>query len=389
MKRLHMRTNIAFLRYWKKEGKKIAIYCAGTHGKYFSIILRMLGIETDFFLDNDKKKWNTLIEGKICYAPALWSGREDVLVFICVGMAYYFEVLKNAEQNGFVRIADFTDVYDDMIVNYQDIYLQLIEKSALFGEAGIFYRPFPNKDAVPMDNAGRTVPGQIAVYTGIFGNYDGICKPDVCPPNIDYYFISDERPADIRPFRWLDGKAVIPDSITNPIKRNRYIKMHPHKLFPQYKYSVYMDGNITLIDDISGFVHCNASGISVFMLPWRDCIYYEALATVSDRRVVTGDVCRQVKKYLKEGMPLHYGLPEMPVIAREHSKLQCIKVMEDWWQEFDSGAQRDQLSFMYAMWKNGMKLTDLTSLGADVRKSKYLYKTNHFARSKEIRNMTD
>lgn len=83
---------------------------------------------------------------------------------------------------------------------------------------------------------------------------------------------------------------------------------------------------------------------------------------------------------------MHYGLPEMPVIAMEHQNPRCIKIMEDWWEEFDSGAQRDQLSFMYVMWKNGMKLTDITSLGENVRKSTYLYKKEHFSKSKNIAN---
>lgn len=381
-----MRIDIEFLKQWKIEGKKIAIYCAGMHGRLFSIILKELGIEIDFFLDNNEEKWNTLIDGRMCYEPALFAEKEDVIAFVCVTLEHYYEVLDNAKQKGIIRIADFTDVFDDMIVNYKETYLQLIERFATLEEAGIFYSLSPNKEADKSDNEKIFISDRIAVYTGIFGNYDEICKPQVCPSNIDYYFISDERPTDIKPFHWIDGKKVIPNNITSPIKRNRYIKMHPHELFPQYKYSVYIDGNITITADISGFINHNNSGISTFMLPWRECIYYEALATVNDRRVVADDVCRQMKRYLDEGMPIRYGLPEMPVIAMEHSKQQCIKIMEDWWKEFDSGAQRDQLSFMYVMWKNGMKLADMTSLGADVRKSKYLYKTRHFNKSKNISN---
>lgn len=384
-----MHIDIKFLKKWKNDGKKIAVYCAGTHGKYFAIILRKFGIEPDFFLDNNANKWNTLVDGIMCYKPRVFAGREDVLVFICIEMRYYFEVLDGAQKNGILQIADFSDVFDDIIANYRRSYMELIEQFSLLEPADIFYRPLANKDAVLPGTMERPVSERIAVYTGIFGNYDKICRPRVQPPNIDYYFVSDEPPAVIEPFQWMDGKVVIPDSIRSPIKRNRYIKMHPHVLFPQYKYSIYTDGNIMITGDISGFVHHNTSGISAFMLPWRDCIYYEALAVVNAGRVTAGDVCRQMMRYFEEGMPMHYGLPEMPVIAMEHSKQTCINVMELWWQEFVLGAQRDQLSFMYAMWKNGMKLTDMTSLGGNVRESEYLYKVRHFSKSRAISNVEE
>ena len=378
-----MDVTIEFLKKWKTDGKKIAIYCAGTHGRLFSVILKMFGIDPDCFLDNDLRKWGTEVEGIICYEPGICAGREDVIVFICIALPYYYEVFNSAKQKGIVHIADFSDIIDDIISNYREAYLELIKRSADLEPADIFYSLSANKHAV-CDDGEEPVNGRIAVYTGIFGDYDEICRPQVCPPNIDYYFISDKQPVNSFPFRWIDGKKVIPDNVRTPIKRNRYIKMHPHRLFPRYQYSVYIDGNITVTADISGFVHRNKSGISVFMLPWRECIYYEALAVVNARRVVAGDVCRQVERYLEEGMPMHYGLPEMPVIAMEHSK--CKKIMEDWWKEFDSGAQRDQLSFMYAMWKNGMTLTDITSLGENVRESTHLYKKEHFSKSKNIGN---
>lgn len=385
---IEMYVDIDSLKAWKRSGKKIALYCAGLHGQLFLLVLKLLGIEADFFLDNDKGKWNTKIDGIACYEPAAWAGREDILVFICVALEHYYEVLESAKQNGIVHIAECSDIFDDLIINYQETYLELIEKFSVIRNANIFYSLSANKYAAGSDHMQKSVCGRIAVYTGIFGSYDSICRPQVCPADIDYYFVSDERPAIVAPFRWIDAKTVIPGRITSSIKRNRYIKMHPHIIFPDYEYSIYIDGNITITADISGFVHHNKSGISTFMLPWRECIYYEALATVNDRRVVANDVCRQMKKYLDEGMPAHYGLPEMPVIAREHVKPQCIKVMEDWWKEFDAGAQRDQLSFMYAMWKNGLKLTDITSLGADVRKSSYLFKKAHFAKSKNISNLS-
>lgn len=162
--------------------------------------------------------------------------------------------------------------------------------------------------------------------------------------------------------------------------------MHPHLFLGAYAYSVYMDGNILIKDDISSFLRESRTGISVFMHPMRECIYYEALSIVNFKRVNADDVCRQMNRYFAEGMPYRYGLAEMPVIAREHMKTECIDVMETWWDEFDSESQRDQLSFMYALWKNNFTLDDLESLGEDVRKCSRIEFCSHVKESRNVKN---
>ena len=69
------------------------------------------------------------------------------------------------------------------------------------------------------------------------------------------------------------------------------------------------------------------------------------------KRVKKYELLTQINRYLNEGFPLHYGMTEMPVIARFHNEPLCKKIMEEWWEEFNHTALRDQLSFMYVMWK--------------------------------------
>ena len=46
-------------------------------------------------------------------------------------------------------------------------------------------------------------------------------------------------------------------------------------------------------------------------------------------------------------------------MVREHHNKDCIRVMETWWDEVLNNSRRDQLSFMYAVWKNGFTAQDL------------------------------
>ena len=60
--------------------------------------------------------------------------------------------------------------------------------------------------------------------------------------------------------------------------------------------------------------------------------------------------------------------------------------MDDWWREFDDGAQRDQLSFMYALWKNGFSANDMNVIMGGVRHYDAFVFHDHVEESKEIIN---
>lgn len=383
----NMRGDIKNLLDWKKQGRKIAIYCAGRHGTILFELLKKCSISADCFLDSNKDKWGQkVIEDCICVNPQQIMDKDNYIVFICIAPAYYEKIYCHVSSMGYHNIASLNDLTDDIITNNSSLYLDLIEWFHHFPPSEFFYTPKPNSNDVPLNEMPDTFRSKIAVYTGAFGGYDDMCKPAVTPANIDYYYISDEKPEDIYPYVWIDAKKIIPSNIHSPIKRNRYIKMHPHLLFPDYKYSIYVDGNIKIKGDLSCFMPSKNPGISVFMHPNRDCLFYEGITIVNFRRVTAADVCKQMKRYLNEGMPIHYGLAEMGVIARNHMEPVCIKIMEEWWDEFNKEAQRDQLSFMYVMWKNGLDITDLCSLGSNCRKNPLIEIKKHDAESLAISN---
>lgn len=382
-----MKNAITYLKEYQRNGGQVAIYCAGRHGILFSEILQMCGIQINGFFDNNPEKWDIEISTRICCRnPNRIKDKKSYIILVCIDPRYYTQVKKEVLEAGYENIMEFSDILDDVILNYQSVYLELIRLYQNRSAAELFYTPSINRQTFPEVVNVLGKKDRIAVYTGIFGDYDSICEPAVLPLNVDYFIVSDINPKKKSPYIWIDAGKIIPASLISPVKRNRYIKMHPHILFPEYKYSIYLDGNIRIQEDITSFVKENPSGISVFLHPKRDCIFYEAVTITNFHRVVAKDVCKQMKRYLDEGMPIHYGMPEMPVIAREHNKPSCIRVMEDWWIEFNKGALRDQLSFMYAMWKNQMTLQDLSSLGENVRQDNRLRFHAHNYESRMLSN---
>lgn len=372
------------LKKWKANNKKIALYCAGLHGRELKKILDYCGIEADCFLDNDTKKNRKVIDGLTCYAPEYISYNPEYISIICVGIELYSQMHEKAVKQHIINILDFRLVLDEVIKD-KEILAGILNMRFQANPADLFYTNIKSDNHKGIDRV--SLEGErVAIYTASFGNYDDLHIPEIQPDNVDYYYISDRKPEQTGIFKWINAGNIISDRIESPIKRNRYLKMHPDVIFPEYKYSIYIDSNIQIKRDITPFICISNSGISVFKHLRRDCLYYEAMTIVNYRRVVPEDVIHQMWKYLDEGMPLHFGLTEMPVIAREHNNPLCKKIMETWWNEFDNESQRDQLSFMYAVWKNGMTIADLAILGNDVRNNESLIFNEHISDSINVRN---
>ena len=77
----------------------------------------------------------------------------------------------------------------------------------------------------------------------------------------------------------------------------------------------------------------------------------------------------QMCKYRQEGMPREYGEFECGILVRENKNILCKTIMHDWWREVYVHSYRDQLSFTYSLWKNGVKSSKIGKLGVDIREN--------------------
>lgn len=191
------------------------------------------------------------------------------------------------------------------------------------------------------------------VYTCITGDYDSLCNPKFLTDGFDYVCFTDNKTIksdvwDIRPLpKETEGLS--------QVKKQRFVKINPHLLLSEYDMSIWVDGNVTLKGDLNKFVkNVITSDCSVYVPkhPQRDCIYAEANAVVKMGKDKSDITRPQMERYRKEGFPERYGLLQSNIMLRKHNKLDCIKLMEDWFKELKDGSHRDQLSFNYASWKN-------------------------------------
>lgn len=207
---------------------------------------------------------------------------------------------------------------------------------------------------------------KIAVYTCVFGKYDKIQEPLIKPDNIDYYIITDQKLPQNSLWKTIPWKKYCAAELSNA-EKNRFFKMHPEQVFWDYKYSLYIDGNIKVISDLTPYVKLlGKTGIGFHYHNQRKCAYEELEAIKTAYKVKKEDADNYQKYLKKQNFPENYGLLECNVIVREHNNPTCKKVMDEWWEQFLTKIKRDQVSLPYVLYINSIRVDEVAVLGENV-----------------------
>jgi len=183
----------------------------------------------------------------------------------------------------------------------------------------------------------------------LFGKYDRLIPTPKDKQGCKYVCFTDDPSlkSDFWEIRLVDN------DFKSDVHANRYYKMHPHVIFPDNELSVYVDANVRVKRSIADLIHQSLSD-TLIAFPkheHRDCLYLESEVCVEKKNIPLDIVNAQMKRYRTEGFPSNFGLGEMNIIVRKHNEPEIVQLMESWWHTFNSGAQRDQLSFFYLIWK--------------------------------------
>ncbi len=293
-------------------------------------ILDNYGIQIDYYCDNKLEALNTeIIDGIYCSSiDRLSINAERTICFILVGYVGVKAIYEQLSKLGIRKIV----TYDDLLA------LPSVMKK---------YLPYMNKK-------------DTVIYTCITNDYDEVREPKYISDRCDYFLISDKRAEVDSVYKWLDIKSLLPEDIVDPIYQNRYCKINAHKIFPQYRYSVYIDGNITIVGDIAENVEkLKRARVGVPCENYTSNIYQYALRCAKMGADYQEKFMNQMESYWLQGLPENYGSFYCGILVREHNNPTCVKLMEEWWQEFTVFAKRDQTSFPYVLWKNGFTKEDI------------------------------
>jgi hypothetical protein len=218
---------------------------------------------------------------------------------------------------------------------------------------------------------------RIAVYTAIFGNYDGLI-PQPKIPGVEYHCFTDA------PKRARGWNVHIIDPPTNDSTRSaRRVKILPHDYLPDFEQSIWIDGNYRIVGDLRKVMRDQLSKNNMAVYDHnttlddrRNCVYdeYEAIMHMGKARGSYKDdpsiMEQQITRYRQEGYPAGNGLIFSAVLLRNHLAEDVIRTMKTWWHELETGSRRDQLSFNYSAWKEKFSFS---TIHTDLRNNEYFF----------------
>ena len=127
-------------------------------------------------------------------------------------------------------------------------------------------------------NIMHSIEKKAVIYTCITGNYDQLNNHSYIHPDWDYVCFTDDPSIKNRNNASWEIKPLVFDEMDNA-RNNRWHKLHPHILFPEYERSIYADSNINILsnelfDDINIAIK-ESKNISLGPHYIRNCIYDE------------------------------------------------------------------------------------------------------------------
>lgn len=137
-------------------------------------------------------------------------------------------------------------------------------------------------------------------------------------------------------------------------------KMLAHRLFPNARYSIWVDSKSQFRRDPVGVLEVllwrSNSVLAISEHGARSSVYDEAKAVVKKNKATPAEVEVQLSQYRQDGLPEDKrfngkkALAEASVIVREHTPLTNL-FMCLWFNEVVRFTSRDQLSFPYVLWR--------------------------------------
>ncbi len=190
--------------------------------------------------------------------------------------------------------------------------------------------------------------------------------PEQIEPDVDYICFTDSPRNNYGVWQLRPSPYYHPD----PTRIARYIKTHPHELFPDHHIAVWIDANIILRGEIHKFIDMLRQSGNHFGLishPIRNCFYEEAKACRRLRKDNSNIIDAQVKAYRQRGVKHAAGLYEtnFMVIFLEDKRTQ--EGFGLWWLQIERFSRRDQLAFCWVTHKKKLMIELILPEGESVR----------------------
>lgn len=191
---------------------------------------------------------------------------------------------------------------------------------------------------------------QCVVYTTITSGYDSLKEPKNQSNDFDFICFTDDK--NLVSDNWQIQPINTPN--LDQTRRARYLKLHPHLLFPNYQYSIWVDGSLSICGDLKTLLDevILHSNLGIYAHAKRNSLYEAALNCIDKQKDDPIVIQDQMNHYKSLNYPKNNGLVASGVLVRNHHDQSVIDLMQMWWDQIIKFSKRDQLSFNYVCWNN-------------------------------------
>ena len=138
----------------------------------------------------------------------------------------------------------------------------------------------------------------------------------------------------------------------NNILLSRKVKMLPHVYLPQgYDLSIYIDADMLIKRPLTELLDA-LNKETLFAACRHSCcasVREEINDLITKGMVNEHQVEQQRQRYVEWGYKDTDGISENGLLIRRHNDERVIQLMELWWEEYQQGSLRDQVSLMPCM----------------------------------------
>ena len=197
---------------------------------------------------------------------------------------------------------------------------------------------------------------KVVVYSCLIGDYDQVATFNK-QKGYDYILFTDLK---IKNTNW--SVFPIPDEVlklnVSDIKKQRYIKIHPHKFFRNYDLSLYIDANYVIKGDLDDYLINTLNPIDHIYIPHLQFGkgIKQAIEKAIEKKLDDSNLLKEVMdRYNKLNILSKSGIVNAGLIIRKHNTKDCIKLIEKWWEEVRDYSHVDGFAFNYAGYKTGVR----------------------------------
>ena len=221
------------------------------------------------------------------------------------------------------------------------------------------------------------------IYTVITGNYDTIKQPLVLEEGVEYFLFTNNpeiREAEVWkvvqiPSEQWQGRT----EKENNILLSRKVKMLPHKYLPvAAEWSIYIDADMLIKEPLTKLLNDLHEDTLFAACRHSYCgsVREEIEDLIAKGMVNATQIENQWQRYVEWGFEDALGISENGLLIRRHNDARVTQLMELWWEEYQNGCLRDQVSLMPCIYRTGF-MPYFQFIEMDIRNNNFVEVMRH------------